>query len=274
MAAPWLPDEQTTIVSAPTWTAWAAAAAASRSLYDHVMPPRSSFRNTRGSDASARSGLRPGPRRRRPRSTRRRWRPRPPRGTRAWRVRIGGHDPQRRQAARTAKGAVMARLTLAAPPGGVQFPLAGAAMLSGYRRYGAPVRSAAGSASSTAVTLRSAFDSARMYAWAAASMMSVETPCPDAGGRRARARRSPRRARPGRRYRVDAELAQPRLALRRRVDRAEDRVDRAVAGEVADDLLAVGRAHRRRARAAGAGSRRRRRTTRACTSAARRAARR
>jgi hypothetical protein len=48
------------------------------------------------------------------------------------------------------------------------------------------------------------------------------------------------------RDRVDPELAELRLLARGRVDRAEDRVDRAVAGERADGLLAVGRAHRDR----------------------------
>ena len=66
-------------------------------------------------------------------------------------------------------------------------------------------------------------------------------------------------------HRVDAELAQPRLALRGGVDRAEDRVDRAVAGEVAADGLAVGRAELDASRAAGGARRPRRRTTRACT---------
>ena len=43
--------------------------------------------------------------------------------------------------------------------------------------------------------------------------------------------------------RVDAELAQPRVEPGGGVDGAEDRVDRAVAGERALDLVAVGRAH-------------------------------
>ena len=75
--------------------------------------------------------------------------------------------------------------------------------------------------------------------------MSVETPWPAAdwpGELEHDARLAERVLAAG--HRVDAELAQPRLALRRRVDRAEDRVDRAVAGEVADDLLVVGRADR------------------------------
>ena len=42
---------------------------------------------------------------------------------------------------------------------------------------------------------------------------------------------------------VDPELAQPRLDAGGGVDRVEDRVDRAVAGERAGQLLAVGRAH-------------------------------
>ena len=65
-------------------------------------------------------------------------------------------------------------------------------------------------------------------------MMSVETPWP-ARGLAAELEHDGRLAERvlAAGDRVDAELAQPRLALRRGVDRAEDRVDRAVAGELA-----------------------------------------
>ena len=64
---------------------------------------------------------------------------------------------------------------------------------------------------------------------------------------------------------VDAELAQLRVLAGRRVDRAEDRVDRAVAGERAGRLAAVRAAGRRRSRAAGAATTPRPRTTPART---------
>ena len=77
--------------------------------------------------------------------------------------------------------------------------------------------------------------------------MSVETPWPDA--RRAReledhAGLAERVLAAG--DGVDPELAQARLAPGGGVDRAEDRVDRAVAGEVAADGLALGREDRDR----------------------------
>ena len=76
------------------------------------------------------------------------------------------------------------------------------------------------------------------------------------------------------RHRVDAELAQARLALRGGVDRTEDRVDRAVAGEVAERLLPVRGADRdARVRRAAVGDVDVE-PLRACRSAARRGARR